>query len=281
MRLLRLISLGWLVPVALPGQAVGRVPIIVRDASETPVSWAVVRIDGSTPQIADDSGRVWLVGGNRDSVRVSVRRMGFRPFDGWVLRSAEDGTFKATLPRLALALDAVTVTAARTTPLERTGFYDRVIRARRGATVAEFITPEELEERNPGQLSQIFAGTRYTTIRLANVGARQLPVLLGRGQCQMTILVDGMRVAKTVQDEPMAFGPPQSIDQRGSRSSRDQSNGADSRTRSVMGLDDLVDGRSVMAIEIYPSTANAPAELISIGGRGSCGFVAIWTGARR
>jgi hypothetical protein len=45
-------------------------------------------------------------------------------------------------------------------------------------------------------------------------------------------------------------------------------------------IDELVDGRSIMAIEIYPSTANAPAELIPPSGRGSCGIVAIWTGPR-
>jgi hypothetical protein len=44
-------------------------------------------------------------------------------------------------------------------------------------------------------------------------------------------------------------------------------------------IDDLVSGRSVAAIEIYASTANAPAELIPLTGNGSCGIVAIWTGA--
>ncbi len=37
---------------------------------------------------------------------------------------------------------------------------------------------------------------------------------------------------------------------------------------------------AVMAIEIYPSTANAPAELIPLTDRGSCGIVALWTGPR-
>jgi hypothetical protein len=36
-----------------------------------------------------------------------------------------------------------------------------------------------------------------------------------------------------------------------------------------------------MAIEIYPSSANAPAELQSLAGRGSCGIVAVWTGPRQ
>jgi hypothetical protein len=45
--------------------------------------------------------------------------------------------------------------------------------------------------------------------------------------------------------------------------------------------DDYVGSHEVMAIEIYPSTANAPAELIPVTANGSCGIVAFWTGPRR
>ena len=45
--------------------------------------------------------------------------------------------------------------------------------------------------------------------------------------------------------------------------------------------DDYVGSHEVMAIEIYPSTANAPAELIPVTAQGSCGIVAFWTGPRR
>jgi hypothetical protein len=37
----------------------------------------------------------------------------------------------------------------------------------------------------------------------------------------------------------------------------------------------------VMGVEVYPSTANAPVELIPVTDRGSCGIVAIWIGPRR
>jgi hypothetical protein len=66
--------------------------------------------------------------------------------------------------------------------------------------------------------------------------------LYGRGNCRMQVLVDGKRT------EGNSIGVP---------------------------------GNEVMAIEIYPSTANAPAELIPLTLRGSCGIVAIWTGPRR
>jgi hypothetical protein len=266
----------------LLGQSTARTTLVVRDAGGAPVGWALVRIAGGDPQIADDSGRVPLVGIPDDSVQVSIRRMGYRPFDGRVGRSVSNGTFTAILPRLALALDTVRVTAiALSTPLARTGFYDRVARVRRGAINAEFITPEELEERNRSQLSQIFSGRRSLAIQMVTVAGRQIPALLGRGRCAMTILVDGMRVTKTTQDLALEAGTPQSIHPSASRPSSQFGRNQQGEATGVLGLDDIVDGRSVMAIEIYPSTANAPAELIPIGGRGSCGFVAIWTGARR
>ena len=37
----------------------------------------------------------------------------------------------------------------------------------------------------------------------------------------------------------------------------------------------------IMGVEVYPSTANAPVELIPVTNRGSCGIVAIWLGPRR
>lgn len=265
---------------ALPAQTASRTTLVVRDALGTPVSWAMVRIEGSEPQIADDSGRMRVAVAYGDSIQVSVRRIGYRPFGGWVHRSTKDGTFITVLPRLALALDTVRVTAAAvSTPLARTGFYDRVDRVRRGAINAEFITPEELDERNQSQLSQILSGRRYTTITVVGIGGRQVPAVLGRGQCAMTILVDGMRVTKTTQDLVLEAGTPQSIFQSGTRDRLSRTR--EGQPTNVIGLDDIVDGRSVMAIEIYPSTANAPAELIPLGGRGSCGFVAIWTGGRR
>lgn len=89
------------------GQTATRTTLVVRDATGVPVSWAMVRVAGSAPQIADDSGRMRVAAVEGDSIQVSVRRMGYRPFDGWVHRSAQDGTYSTILPRLALALDTV------------------------------------------------------------------------------------------------------------------------------------------------------------------------------
>jgi len=80
--------------------------------------------------------------------------------------------------------------------------------------------------------------------QLVTVGRTRPLILTGRGGCRAQVLLDG----RVVDD---AF------------------------------LDDLVGGNEIMGIEIYGSTANAPAELIPLTRRGSCALVAIWTGPRR
>ncbi len=69
--------------------------------------------------------------------------------------------------------------------------------------------------------------------------------LSGRRHCKMQILLDGMLIVE--HDN----------------------------------LEELISINEVMGIEIYPSTANAPHELIPNTLRGSCGIVALWTGPRR
>jgi hypothetical protein len=80
--------------------------------------------------------------------------------------------------------------------------------------------------------------------QLVSVGRGRPLMLTGRGGCQASVLLDG----RVVDDE---F------------------------------IDDLVGANEIMGIEIYGSTANAPAELIPLTRRGSCALVAIWTGPRR
>lgn len=252
--------------VAGRAQAQQAAEVVVRDDAGRPVPYAVVTLSAGVTRIADDSGRVTLSIAAKDSARLQVRRIGFREFYGWVPRGA-DGRFAVTLPPVARVVDAVTVTAAANTPLARTGFYDRVERVKKGAFTGEFISPEELEARNATQVSRFLEGRR--SVRVARTKDGQT-IILGRGGCGMTIIVDGQRVR--TMEENVVGEAPQSIDGRGTRQ---QGSGSE------MTVDQVVGGAEVMAIEIYPSTANAPAELIQLGGRGSCGMVVIWTGSRQ
>ena len=156
-----------------------------------------------------------------------------------------------TLGALAQTLSEVTVVERGVrTPLELTGFYDRVLRAQRGAFNADFVTPEELDARRGVRPTDLFQGRRFVSIA-RTPGARPQAYLIGRGRCKMTVYLDGRLL---------------------------RSEGG------VLALDDLLDANAVSAIEIYASAANAPAELIPLTGAaqaGACGIVAIWTGGRR
>ncbi|MHB1096870.1 MAG: hypothetical protein ACYC3F_11930 [Gemmatimonadaceae bacterium] len=260
--------------VTAEGQSGRSVTVRVRTPGGQPVPYAVVSVDGSIDRIADSNGALAVVLGARDSVRVSARRIGFRPFDGWARRAAGDDAFEAAMTPLAAVIDTVRVTVRQSTPLSRTGFYDRAERAQKGATLGEFITPEELDARNPSRLSNILQGRQYSRIAMTNAGGqRQQAVVLGRARCAMNIVLDGQAVTNTLQ-EIITTDIPTSINPRGSRPT-------DEKAGLRIGLDDIVDARSVMAIEIYPSVANAPADVIPTASRGACGVVVIWTGARR
>lgn len=224
----------------------------VRDSSGVPIAHAFVEVEGGRGRVADDSGRVFLEAAP-DSLRLQVRRIGLKPFVGRVGRTARTGEFDVMLSPTAQTLAAVTVTErGMRTPLERSGFYDRVQRAQRGAFNGEFITPEELESRRGVRTTDLLQGRRFVYPNRTR-GLRPQFYLMGRGGCKMTVYVDGQMA------RPEGEG-------------------------SIVPIDDIVQGSEVAAIEIYASAANAPAELVPLTGaaqQGACGIVAIWTGGRR
>lgn len=209
----------------------------VIDAAGRGIAYALVQVGRDAPTVSDSAGLVRMRT-TYGSARVSARRIGYAPFDSVASRGA-DGTLFVRLLSTGSTLDTVRTVAESRTPLELTGFYARVRRAASGSYRGEFVTPEELEQRQAGVLTQLFYGRQFVT-----VGRSRPVVLTGRGGCLMEVLVDG-------------------------RVLRDQS------------IDEVLSVAEVMAMEIYPSTANAPAELIPLTNRGSCGLVAIWTGPRR
>lgn len=261
------LCLVWAAPLDAQRGAV----VHVVDETGRPVPYAVVSVNDGQGRVADDSGRVRIVTELRDSLRLRVRRIGFTEFYGHA--KLADGGYLVRLPVAAQHIAAMTVSERASTPLSRTGFYERLERVQKGATVGEFITPEELDQRGSSKVSDLLYGRRYVRPTTAGMGRAQM-VLLGRGNCAMTIIVDGQVMVATAQDDVLQSDPT-------SFSAR-PSSGADRRTPARKpDINDLVDANSVMAIEIYPSSSNAPAELQSLAGRGSCGIVAVWTGPRQ
>lgn len=229
----------WVAALLTPEALSAQVSLSLRvvDLDGIPIPYAMVKAQGGT-RSTDTTGRVRLTEEGGLTLSVAVRRMGYVPFDGLVARHSPDESFSVVLQPIQRTIDTVRTIAPRSTPLSRTGFYDRMERVQKGAIVGEFITPEELDLRGRGGVTGVFWGKQYA--RPMGEGA-----LMGRRNCQMQILLDGMLITRHEN------------------------------------LKELIAINEVMGIEIYPSTANAPHELIPGTFRGSCGIVAFWTGPRR
>jgi hypothetical protein len=262
-------------PVSAQG---GRDRVVrVVDDRGNPVPYALVAAGKATPRVANDSGVVTVSRDRSAEIEIWVRRIGYREFRAPVTPDAETGVYQVTLLPAARTVDAVVVSARASTPLTRSGFYDRIERVQKGAIVGEFITPEELDSRHISNSSDALQGRRYA--RVTYQGERRVPIILGRGGCAMSIVVDGQRMNGTVQDVVESVSPTsiQSLQRaQGGGRGREQE-----RISQSPSIDELVSGREISAIEVYPSMANAPSELVQLTGGGSCGLVAIWTGGRQ
>lgn len=247
-----------------------RTTIVVRDGTGAAVPYAFVQPAAGAPITLDSAGRGELLLRGRDSMHVRVRRIGYTPLDRWVRLPVSD-SLVLVMGRVVQALSAVEVVGVRDTPLGRRGFYDRMDRVKRGATVGEFVTPEQLELQLPMTLTQALRDSRYARLGRLNSG---LPVLLGRGGCAMNIVVDGQYVRATSQDAVVEQHPT-SIRREGTYRPPPGS--------PTIELNSIVGGNEIAAIEVYPSVANAPFELQAAvpSGRGTCGIVAVWTGGRK
>ena len=109
------------------------------------------------------------------------------------------------------------------------------------------------------------------------------PILGGRGgNCGMSILLDGQRMTMMVEDILNDY------DRRDLDRELRSISGPAAKELAIarflgqrMSLDDVVSVHSVAAVEIYSSSASAPAELQRNAGPSGCGIIALWTGTRQ
>lgn len=264
-------------PPVITTSTANRPVVLVVDQNAQPVPYATVSVAGGTNRITDANGELQLNGIGQDSLRLIVRRIGYREHDQKVARGAPSDPVRVQLVRVAQSLDAVEVKGEVKSPLQLNGFYERMLDVQRGATVGEFFTPEMLQARPSNRFSALVQGSRF--LRFQTVRGKM--VLLGRSPgannsssefCNMSVVLDGMKIQGDIEASFAAGGGPTSMQ------SNSQARTQDSR---YVAIDDLVSGGDVSAIEVYPSNANAPVRLQPLTGGGSCGIVAIWTGGRQ
>ena len=211
----------------------------VVDTGGIPVPFASVSVNSHEPGFSDADGLMQQRSESGETARLKVRRMGYKPVEFKATRDSASGAFIVALEPIVLNLEVVAITARRATPLSRTGFYERAQMAQKGSFAAQFYGPEELDSESAGRLSDLMQTSRY--VRVVTNG--MVTKVLGRGNCEMLLLLDGRWVR-----------PP---------------------------IDDVTGAGALMAIEVYPSVTSMPIANLPPMMNASCGVIVMWTGGRR
>ncbi|MBK6306558.1 MAG: TonB-dependent receptor plug domain-containing protein [Gemmatimonadetes bacterium] len=214
----------------------GGVKGLVRDSSGTPVEGAQVSVTGAPIRGESGVGGEFLFAkATAGPMTIHVRRIGFLP-ESTTVNVLAGTTINAefTLRRVVVALQPVVIMGRREITGRMAGFYQRQSRGH-----GHFITREQVEKRNPGNMTDLFRmipGVRIDT-RGFNTSVR-----FRGARCAPLTWMDG---------SPLYAGE----------------------------FDlDSVDPRSFEGIEIYSGAASVPAEFQGNRSLSSaCGTIILWS----
>jgi hypothetical protein len=252
--------------------------LVTNQDGGAPVAGAEVFLDSSAMAVTDASGRFAVSGIRPAEYRLSVRAIGFQPFEV-ILNLPESMTYEVELPIHpgAMALEALTVEALRL-PRNRVG--DVVERMAWGA--GDFITRSDLDEWHPLETSMALA--RSTKVKLYFVGMGECleEVLFGRGSEATSRFTPD---AGARNPSSPAGGPCAGVQQRpgmqvlmgrGARRCVPSLFLDGVRYQTIPGIliDDIVHPHDIELIEVY-GEFEVPGEFANadVG----CGVIAIWT----
>jgi hypothetical protein len=266
----------------LPSFAAAQERVVVTDSLGNRVAFAWVQLKSGIARAADDSGRVTVDATASDSLQLTVRRIGYAPFDGRVARDAALDAYRVIINPLPQALERINIVAPRENRLFRNGFYTRQEEAWKIGTPSRFLSPEAIEARPATRASQLLSGISFITIQRES----GKPFLMGRGRCPVTVLLDGRRAKGMVEEISTREGElellriaqmmPPSVEQERRVPAARREFIADR-----VSIDDLVNPGSVAAIEAYASANQAPIEFRNEAMNPTCALVAVWTGSRQ
>lgn len=216
----------------------------VVDPTGVALSYANVQLNGGRRSLADDSGRFQVPITVRGELRLLVRRIGFEPTE-LRLVDVPDTSVRIEMRPVPLQLRTVTVEAGLSPyrSLDTQGFYRRMRESERGFTRGHFITPEDIEFRNPVRLTQLAEGLPSVRVQ-HNLLNPLRDAIVGSDGCRMTVYLDRVRIV-------------------GRLSGRDDF------------VNELVATTHIAAMEIYSRPLAAPPEYQALNG--TCGVVLIWT----
>lgn len=222
----------------------GIVGVVSDNRGDKPIDRASVYIEqGGRGARTDTRGRFVI-----DDLMPGLKAVRFGAL-GYVTRTEliEVEPDRVTNVRLSLSadpveLDPITVTVERREiVLQDVGFYGREAEG-----FGEFIDREEIENRVPGEMTDLFTRIPGADLRTDGWNPLEKYVILRGGRaegCFPRVVLDGVVV----------------------------SGGGDV----PVGLDQMIDPQSVAGVEVYVSSTGVPVQYAGTGA--SCGLIVIWT----
>lgn len=222
---------------------------VVADSLGNPIVYANVQINSDSRATTDQIGAFRLEAPKDGKFLLTVRRLGYKPFGG-EFHAPGDSTIRVVMDWVVKTLEPVHVAEHAVTSLETHGFYARMVAREQGRNSGYFITPEEIEVRQPTLTSQMLRG--MPGIEVARVGSSSPPkwMVFGQNGCVGNVFVNGTRTNMLT-----------------SRSKMEEA------TSAV--FDDIVPTGDLAGIEVYTRGTRAPAQYQALNG--SCAVVLIWT----
>jgi hypothetical protein len=211
----------------------------------------------------DDSGGFRLRLPTHNAAVIELRRLGFAPAR-FGFRAGDDTTIAVTMLPNVQQLEALEVKANAPTSAKLRGFEERLARRARGITFGTFITADQIEQRSPAQITQMFFEIPYIKVikvhptfeRYALFGFSRT-ITNGPSACPATVFIDGVRALEG-----------------GDVIGKDPNTGRPMREQGVA-VNDLVSPASIAGIEVYRNGLDAPPQFQATNG--TCAVVLIWT----
>lgn len=178
---------------------VGRASIsgIVRGPDGRPVTGAAVAISGGlSSTLTDSAGRFVLGGAPSGTQTLQVRKIGYEGFEQAVALIPEQTRQVAvTMETFVPVLSSVTVRAVREEVMDRIGFNRR-----RAVGFGHFVTPEEIDRRNPIRASDLLREIPLLRISYAENKALVSGRQKGMNRNCLIYVVDGVQWRESIDE---------------------------------------------------------------------------------
>ncbi|MFC1574453.1 carboxypeptidase regulatory-like domain-containing protein [Gemmatimonadota bacterium] len=261
-----------LLPTSLAGQEVrGR---LLESETGTGIPMASVALLDTTmatvvETLTNEEGAFSLQAPAPGSYHVLAEALGYAPRVDGILEMGAGGsvTIEFYLRPKPIEMDSLIVALTRVRTfrnLTEVGYYDR-----RKMGFGSYITPEEIQRRNPVTAFDLLRGVPNLHLGARNVEGTRVYLRRGGLVCNPKVYVDGTLVMNDPHTEGLG---PEELD----TSMID----AEARTDEAMPsygvvLEDLVNFQDISAVEVHTRATSIP--LLYGGTQDNCGVILIWT----